>query len=182
MTFTFVFEITISVLAKTKKGSFFSCCCIPHHGRHKGSLSVLKTCGSGTWIPRKAWKSLTDLLNTGINCGLETIAKGAFWLGTSTAAIFPFANCPGTIWNWVVFNKLGAASKLFMWLGVERAKLVDPRGEAIGKLMAWDCGNGSFSNVGGAGFITGGQGVQYEARCERSRARTSTSTASNDIR
>ena len=182
MTFTFVFEITISVLAKTKKGSFFSCCCIPHHGRHKGSLSVLKTCGSGTWIPRKAWKSLTDLLNTGINCGLETIAKGAFWLGTSTAAIFPFANCPGTIWNWVVFNKLGAASKLFMWLGVERAKLVDPRGEAIGKLMAWDCGNGSFSNVGGAGFITDEHGVQYEARCERSRARTSTSTASNDIR
>lgn len=156
MIFIFVFEIIISVLVKIKKGSFFFCCCIFYYGCYKGLLFVFKICGLGMWIFWKVWKLLIDLLNMGINCGLEIIVKGVFWFGMSMVVIFLFVNCFGMIWNWVVFNKLGVVFKFFMWFGVERVKFVDFRGEVIGKLMVWDCGNGSFFNVGGVGFIIGG--------------------------
>ena len=152
---------------------------ISYQGLQSGSFSGLKAWVSGICSPWSAWKSTVGLLNTGIRWGAETIAKGVFWLGTRTAAIFPLASCPGTIWNWVVFSKLGVVSKLFDWFDVKRDS---SKGEVTGNVTACDCCNGRFSDVVVVGFMIGGQGEQYDARCESKRARTWTSNPSSDIR
>ena len=156
-----------------------------YQGLHSGSLSGLRACVAGLlW---KAWKSLAVLLKIGISWGLETIVTGAFWLGTRIAAIFPLASCPGIIWNWAVFSRWGLASSVYLVrLGVGKAKLVDPRVEAIGT-AAIGCGCCicccSFSVADCIGFIAGVvQGVQYVARCDSKRARTCGSSPSSDIR
>ena len=150
-----------------------------HQGRHSGSSERNGCAGN--------WNACNDArtsfgLNMGNTCGVAGTIGGedVLWLGIKTAAIFPLASWPGTIWNWVEpFITAGRGSVGLKMVG--EAKREPVLEETIGMAGLSGCGSiWVLRRVPGRSL--GLTGLHWSARWDSILARTCVSSPFSDIK